>query len=673
MNLVWTEWTAGAAGGTEDIGNGQLVDATKLSPYVDWYMRHEIPDAAKGLFDVRPQLDLLKAVGNDLPWLVLPAKALPPGAIEISAEKPGPLNKAQFPATPRPGDVIVGVIDAGLALSHARFRRQGGQGTRILSYWQQGGVWNDQPYLPFGRCLRQAELDDMMAQSGGDEAAFNQLAGLVDFADPSGERWVETKAPHGTFVADLAAGADPMDRTVAGFRDRTHLIMVDLAPRVSIGPSGSFLEFYVIWAIRHIVETADALWATFGDDTAKGFPVVINLSYGLHAGPKDGSMMVQKEIRAIQRARQADGLPPLHIILPAGNDNLEQGTAVLTLTDKPEAQAWRIVPEDRTSSYAEVWTDVIATDVAAADSHPFAIALSPPGGVTVPALAGTVGHFCDLVDRDGADAKQPLARIYCRRSTDRDGSEGKNNEIKHRFVYVICVAPTWSATRSAAPAGQWQITLQKINEGPSETALLYVQSDQNTLPGASTGLLSYFESPDYQRYADDGRLRDTYWKDPATGVISDSDSSGPVRRSNTLNAIAGSDGSLTVAGYRASDGWPADYSASARGNPRGDPGFETGPLNKGGHAFVDLAAVSDDGIWRLGRLAAGAHSGSAVVMQGTSFATAEVTRIVVERVLEGQDLAVLDEAALHYDPAQNLKLKLGGGRLGRHDQGRVAR
>lgn len=688
------------------------------SPYVDWYEQTELSDrdgvpsgirivphaplsmvlSAPGMpavasgappasDDESSKIPAIDFISLAFPRVPLPDFALLDDKIKDPEPRKGVLDRIDPPA---PDSVIVGVIDAGIALAHERFRRKGAAGTRILSAWQQGGRWtNTQPHLPFGHELMQKDIDDLMAAcaTGGrvDEQQFNRAAGISDFGHPRGDRAPELAATHGTHVLDLAAGCAPDegDRARARVRDRQPIIAVTLPPRSSIGPSGSFLELFAIWAIRHIVTTADAIWRAMAKDPAfvktkrSGYPIVINMSYGLQAGPKDGQMLIQKYIDALNDWRKDNGWSPLRIVLPAGNDNLERGVAVLELPNggAEKTLAWRIRPEDRTSSYAEVWTDVAAGKPKKKPKHPFTIALTTPGGVSGPGSQGEAGQICDLTHQAADGTETVVARLYCRLA---DNAQPGFTATHHRLCYVLCVAPTWRKLRPEPPAGRWTVTLAA--PGGRATALLYVQSDQDPTPGAATGLLSYFDDRGFGTHDPTGRPIDTFAVDPLTGAVTFTDSTGPVRRQNSLNAVAGVGKTVTVAGYRATDGRPAPYSSSGRGFGRDV-----------GRPWPDLACVSDDSPACFGRLAAGSGSGSVAAMQGTSFATAEATRVVARKLMDWLDagadpatapmttagcaaVAAAADPALGFGfAAAAMKLKLGSGRLPREDHGRVAR
>jgi hypothetical protein len=377
--------------------------------------------------------------------------------------------------------------------------------------------------------------------------------------------------------------------------------------------------------------------------------------------------------------------------MPAGNDNLERGVAVLQVSPATRATSidWRISPEDHTSNYAEIWCGGIAGPPVAGATHPLAIRLRPPGGPEGPGAAGQAGQCCDLTWQSGIHS-EVIARIYCRQTHNAAADADPATATEHRLHYVLCTAPTWRMHRRAAPAGAWRIALSVASGTQPVEALLYVQSDQDLRPGTGLGRLSYFDDPLYATHDAAGRLNDSYLHDPVTGVVTTNFSGGPVRRRNTINAITGSVGTLTIAGYRRRDGMPADYSSAGRNLPPPDD------VVGGVVRDPDYACVSDDGVWHSGRLAAGGRSGSAAVMQGTSFATGEATRIVACDLLRQMDAGVAGPALVvdgpgfvanvpdpdpYPDPADppyelapsQMPLKLGAARLPRQDHGRVPR
>lgn len=700
MAFSWTAWQPdGSASPFTETGSRNLDYAT---PYVDWFReKGGAKEAGVKVFpqdlstafiplpvrNKRAQRSAPLAVTPRSPTIhdymdgLFPALPLPPYAVRPGAKKivdPKDLTDLSRIAVAPPVDaVIVGVIDAGFAVAHDRFRNRDGS-TRFLAHWDQGGAWDSAApkvqteHLPFGHELQQRQIDNLLtAHMPGDEDGFNRAAGLTDYTSRTGSRALDRLAAHGTHVLDLATGGlGAQDQA----RNRRPVIAVSLPPRPSIGTAGDFLEPFVLWAIRYVVQLADKVWDVHhggGSHAVAGFPIVLNLSYGRQAGPKDGTLALQRYLAALNQSRLDDNRAPVRIMMPAGNDNLERGTAHLSLGGvAPASLVWRLVPEDRTSSFAEIWTESLPGPKAPPGTPcPISIGLTVPGGADCTPSVGKAGFRRDMVWTDAAGQKTVVARIYCRQSGNAvPSADRRPPRLRHRFFYTICVAPSWQPAGVTAPAGPWTITLQA---GAPMKAHLHVQSDEAPVIGQSFGPLAYFDHPDYPPFDDDGRVMDTYrYADPP--VVLD-DGSGPVSRRSTLNAIAGTSFISTVAGYQLSDGRPSDYSSTGRG-----PGV----------ARPTAAFAADDGPAHPGRLAAGSRSGSAVVLQGTSFATAEATRWAVADLMDwhraGRDphsplgssrrLAMIAAQSDSYKIGPKaLGLKLGGGRMPATSGGRVKR
>ncbi len=532
--------------------------------------------------------------------------------------------------------VITGVIDSAIALGHARFLQKSGQSTRFLAAWQQSAPCPSATTsnLPFGRELLAPDINDLLATHSQndvlDEEAFNHAAGLVDLAATRGQRELNYDVAHGTHVADLASGFDiaSEDVTEAQLQKRP-LIAVGLPNRFGIGSSGNYLEYYVIHAIERIIDLADALWkrgyeAEHDPAKAKGFAIVINLSYGLQAGPKDGTMALEQYLSAKVHERLANGWSPLRLVLPAGNTNLEKGNALARISSDHLAQQgnefqldWRLVPEDQTANFLEVWSGDLDGPLT---SPPLQIALIAPDGQQTALSAGPHGHYLDL---------SRYARIYARVVRKTIDGPGGTQTVVFRHTYTICAAPTLEYTPGAAiaPSGRWHVDVKVIGAEYAAGLDVYfhVQSDQSITPGLTNGRLSYLDSEAYQAFDDSALSRDTYTFSDETLTPDQADLEplnrfGPLQRKGALNAIATMTDAIVIAGFQESDGRPADYSGT---------GFAP-PDRAGGRAAPTASFCTDDGPAHQGVLAAGSRSGATVVMQGTSFASATATRYVAE-------------------------------------------
>jgi hypothetical protein len=638
MTFEWTGWENDPAAGD--------------SPYVDWMMELWGSDEKDGLS--------------------LAPLPLSPLAAKISGRKK---QRAPLPPFARPGKVaddplirltwmpdadcaIVGVIDSAIALSHARFRRLDG-GSRFLCAWLQGGKWRDDAAVPFGRELFRTEIDQLMFRSMAaaalDENEFDRQAGSTQFFAARGDRTLETNATHGTFVSDLAAGYDLADSHEDEHRRRLPIIAVGLPPKTSMGSSGNFLEFFALHAIEYIIDRADRIWRACDLPKGGSFPLVINLSYGLQAGPKDGQMLIEQVIRAANaEAEKRDR--PIRVILPAGNDLQAEGCAKFSLAAGGEEWiGWQLQPEDRTPNYAELWSGPVVKDDTAPLASPIGLSVAPPNG---PA-SGPVPGRPDQRNTLCLDGK-PMARIYCR--------EHDAGEAGTRVGYVVCARPTLDDDyRSGAPSGFWNWTVSSEAGGDAFT---YCQSDQSLTFGSETGYVSNFVHPDYRRYDDQGFLIDvaSYTKPP---VITDN--TPPIRRRGTLNAIASLEEARVIGGYRVSDGKPAIYSSAAADDAVG-----------AGREKPTCLMPSEDGPAHFGLMAAGSKSNSTALMSGTSFSTGLATRAVSQAMLvwisngkQGEAPGTEawfkarvdeDEAAKAW-PGDTVPEKAGYGRMDRPDTG----
>ena len=646
----------------------------RTDPYVDWWALAEgsrtlndgtlnalqiIPRATFGLRETAPG-------GRELPDFEVP---LPENARNKKFREQDWTDwtapKDDYPKIEK-DDVIVGIIDTEFALGHRRFRF-GDNSSRFLAAWIQGADWNEQKHLPFGREYSRRELNDKLqaysgSKGGLDQERFNRELGLVDADEPSwrGYKALQQIVSHGTHVLDVASGREP-GTAGANLKEggRCHLIAVSLPPLFFHGHSGNFLQYHAVLGLIRILRIADAISAAnIGPDHQ--FPVVVNFSFGFEAGPKDGSLELERAIRREIRRRARDldpeemdedgtscmpkeasrsGPPKTRkrskrlpvktfVAMPAGNSNLLRVSGRDRIVPENKVPFEVIVqPQDHSSTYLEFWSEVFTKSssyfnglklkIGLPDGHPVEILLDEPKR--------------DLQTKGIEVGGELIGRVYYQLS--RPGLRAPDLV---RLRIVVALAPTLvffemqrkPATQfpkvSLAPAGRWLFTLAGLTNALRFDA--YVQADLSGGPLPQNARRAYFDHSLYRDFLEDGRVRDSFsCEDPTTSL-----DTGPIRRIGTHNALAATPYISMIGGYRASDGCPAAYSAT---------GY-VGPPDVNHRSDVDVMFPCEDGAARFGILGAGTRDGAVLALNGTSVATALCTREMTDALLQDPDTQV---------------------------------
>ena len=615
----------------------QAYDRAFRSPYVDWEV---------ALLDRLGRLDQMTMI--PVPPLLVGSErggAAQPGAREVfpvPGDVANPDPEANLPADGEieaadPADlsvldpalaattVVVGVIDIDIGFGHRRFRTRDGK-TRVLGSWQQGAPWRAEtrPGLPFGEELFADGIDALLAAhtldgpTGGlDHDGFYSRLGLISYDRVEGMGALAVRAAHGTHVLGLAAGQDAQDDP-EGFSDNVRLLVVNLPPAAFFGEGGAFLDYYLSYGLQWIVKTHAAIVAASragaGDGAEAGAgaavdpPLFVNISFGKQAGAADPWQASPGLALAAP-----PGAPEPVVLVPAGNDNLERCHAQFALGDEEQSLAWRVQPDDDTSNFLEIW--VLPEYRAGAAGGPPAVPL--PLEIDLELPDGTRAGYGAPAHGVVRELTGGLGRIYC----DWVYSE---HRAAYRLRYLVCLSPDRLMVPDdpacrGAPAGRYRLHLKNCAVHKRLDVSARIQTDEATLPSARHARRAYFEDPDYVMFEPSGRLADTY-PYPGGPRPESFDTDSPIRRHGTMNAYAAHEQVVVVAGFRLTDGRPAPFSATGLGLPD----------SRWGRVGPTAAFPSDDGAAHFGLLSDGSRDGSAMAMQGTSFACAAATRFVTE-------------------------------------------
>ncbi|HUQ76784.1 MAG TPA: hypothetical protein VM183_18845 [Burkholderiales bacterium] len=502
--------------------------------------------------------------------------ALPVGS-EVSVQRN--LPRPEWP----PGSVVTGVVDDGLAFAHARLRD--GSEPRMQYLWNQDGSANPPQGFDYGLDL--TKTDTAGGTGMKSQMEKNTFAKLVDEQEvyrktghmqmqPRRHKSLAARGAHGTHVLDAAAGAH-----AATVGSKRPLIGVQLPVRTTADTSGGSLTRYALDGVRYILERATKV------------PVAVNLSYALIAGPHDGSSILERALDQLIQLRRAAGLP-FAVVLPAGNHHLSRCHARFRTSAKPRRMRWRVLPDDATPSFLELWLPhVPATAKVAVRVR------TPTGDISPPITEGQTWVWRP----DG----QVLAEVVY--FVAPGPGLGRN-------MVLVAIAPTVSenAARAPAPAGTWSVEVQK--DGKASWVDAWIQRDDTAFGYRQRGRQSRFEDDAYERFTDGG------------SDIEEDNAVSYVKRDGTINPMATGRETVVVGGMHRKDWRAAKYSAAGpviRPPGRGAP-TPLGP---------DVLTVSDDGCAHHGILAAGSLSGSCVRMDGTSVAAPQITRWIVAQMARG--------------------------------------
>jgi Subtilase family len=550
------------------------------------------------------------------------SRPVPQSAIKIhdrrSSEQRAPL--------PGGANVVVGIIDDGIAFGHERFRDKS-RNTRIASIWLQDGLPAGNGSFQYGREINQDTIDCYIKKcshkGGFEEDKFYRLMGVGDFTR-QGHKPVMRRQSHGTHVLDLAAGPQPRMSELSPLaivHPDWPIICVQLPVATTANTSGASLAANVVDGIWHILTRSSP-------DNGATYPnVVINLSYGMLAGSHDGTSHLECAIDDIVNFWERATGAKVSVVIPAGNNHLSRIHACIErhhfdrgngCVDLP----WRILPDDRTPSYLEVWLPRGTT----MNASPVELMIVSPDGEE----SGWIGsdpsnRVVQLTPETSGVALEPdemRPDVVCQASYEYVPATG-------RALFLVIVGPTARVPTVVeklplppAPFGLWKVRLKQTNLAESDKVNAWIQRDDTPFGYRTSGRQSYFDDPLYRRFDAAGReIEDDHPSDKSHDSV--------VKRAGSINALATGELPIVIGGLLRKEGRLAKYSA---GGPIELKMEEKLPHRRG----PDAAAVSDDSAVRAGTLAAGTRSGSIAAMNGTSVAAPLITRWIASEFAAGR-------------------------------------
>ncbi len=493
--------------------------------------------------------------------------------------------------------VITGVIDDVMGFANERFRKSPDT-TRIERFWMQG-----MPVISAGRAVIGGEIDragiDRLLQSQKEEGlVYDRLfpkgvyvikraprgeLGLTPYESLNARPFALAQT-HGTQVMDLAAGwpmgSAPADRPI---------MAVELPQLATLETWGARLDLFILLGLQRLFYWADR-WAENGQ--IKRAPLVVNISYGVLAGPKDGSGHMESEIARMVAARNAEGVPTF-VVLPAGNGFRDNCHAEFDLApgDSKEVTL-RLQPDDQSVSFVELWLD----------SHDRArLSILPPQGTKFERLIVPSDSIYDWQGSVGGGLTFPMARVYVRPyPATTDGQSGRT-----RVTIAFLPSQNHEVPHQVVPAGPYTLSLMNDSARPLG---VQIETQRDETPPS-------FPAWGRQAYLDHALAHG--W-DPQKADYSAPEPGCAVTRKGTLSGYA----THRTAGV-------VVVGASFDRDALAQAALYSGSGPTPGRARPDVSVVAEETRVHAGVMAAATLSGGVTLFSGTSNAAPQVTRALV--------------------------------------------
>ncbi|RLJ59515.1 hypothetical protein BCF46_1665 [Litoreibacter meonggei] len=530
---------------------------------------------------------------------------------------------------------IVAVIDDGIPFANRTYLNDAGK-TRISHCWLQAARSTGPGAVPFGRELSNGQIDALRAEHGRDEKAIYYAAGAIDADLPEMGNYLLRETTHGAHIMSTAAGKI-LGKAQEPSQDDIEIIAVQLPNTIAWDTSGFGKEMYMLSALHYVFERAKRIAEEHGVDE---LPLVVNFSYGWSAGRHDGQSEMDTAIQELLESRRA--LAPTYLVMPSGNTYLDKMHANFQeskFVDDEISIGWQVQPDDRTSSYVEMW---LPEDL---DPEGYTFEVTPPRGVVFDAAPSLALRGAPRFPRG-----DPRNFVNLRVGGAVVGQMSVDKNRGTRWRAMVALAPSMPLKMPDddparwAPSGRWTLTLKRKPTSPCLPEGGYVniwaQRDDDPSELRTGGRQSYLVELDK---APTQKPALPEYKQPLSLV----------RGFGSMNGVANAAWVTRVGGYVQSTDHPASYS-SAGGLLNTDGAV---PTTWGQH--VDMCAVADRSPVLPGTVAQGVYSGARSILIGTSGAAPQVARSIVRALADGVDpMSGMTPQVYDYDnPIKNVQLK----------------
>lgn len=401
-----------------------------------------------------------------------------------------------------------------------------------------------------------------------------------------------TPAPrqtHGAGVLGLLAPWLSGERTPVEWPDHiSGLAMVQLPTSTVLDTSGGSLATRVIDGLRYI------LWQEYRDrpDKKKSRPIVANVSYGVHAGPHDGTSMFERALGEMLTHHDH-----LRVVLPAGNAaragiHARRELAAKGQQEDSATMALQVLPDNGHDTFVEIWVPKDA-DVE--------VSIRPPGS----SQAYTIREGEARIHVDGNP--QQVERVHFGAVYSKEVAQGTKGGM-----VLVAIGPTRVLRPNTVEQrglnqrrrrevrgtpGLWELTVRNLASG-AVTVDAWVERDD--------------DPPDVA-----GASRQAYFPDSCVARVQPPNST----PESTLNGIATlKHDRLYVVGAMRTDGALSDYTAAG---PARAPGAREAP---------DVVTQADWSRSVPGLRTIGFVRGAIARVNGTSAACAVYARDLAHRL-----------------------------------------